>query len=739
MPHSVFRSIVPSEFAPHGAQASCVYLSARNSLQGSIQGSIQSSLQYATRYFWACLLGLVCLIGLLGLSSPVRASESINADHVRISWLAPDQFAAEPAAQNATLGIYFEPDPEWHVYWRNPGDSGAAPRFKFHTDHLSLGEILWPVPTRLPIAHLVNLGYEGDVAYLFKAGVEPLDIRTRTDDPLIARIEVELEWLVCKEDCIPGFGTLTLERPIGGDNHQWSADIKSVVDRFQARIPQPEAQSPWRISCAYWGDSGILTLRLQPTDALAQIADLPLPNVFPMNGDFVGPAEPKLTVVDQTIELRFSTTPGMLPPDTAGFVVASESGAWELPAVVINRGAFNDEDPLGLWILLLSALLGGVILNLMPCVFPVLSIKLFSLINTPGQGKAQTARRLREGLLYTAGVLTTFIGLGLLFLALRAGGAAIGWGFQLQSPAVVLALILLFWLMALSFLGSFEFGNRLMQMAGSSQSSSSFTTGVLAVFVAAPCTGPFMGAALGAAATLPALSAMAIFVGLGIGLAAPFLLLAISPALSSRLPKPGPWMESLRQFLAFPLFATVLWLLWVLAQLIGDSGWLLGGLLLLLLGFAIWLGKSARPLWRGIALALAVITLVWSFTYLGRVSAPVAPVASDAQWQPYNAQVISAARAEGQAVFIDFTAAWCITCQVNKKVVLDTRAVNELFDEHGVLRIRADWTRYDADITAALAAFGRNSVPVYVYYPPDGSQPKILSQILSVDMIRELF
>jgi thiol:disulfide interchange protein DsbD len=279
-----------------------------------------------------------------------------------------------------------------------------------------------------------------------------------------------------------------------------------------------------------------------------------------------------------------------------------------------------------------------------------------------------------------------------------------------------------------------------MQLAGTNRSGSSFVTGMLAVFVAAPCTGPFMGAALGAAATLPAYLAMAIFVGLGIGLAAPFLLLAISPALSSRLPKPGPWMESLRQFLAFPLFATALWLLWVLGKLLGDSAWVLGGVVILLFSFAIWLSQSSRRFWRLTAAIIAVTSLFWGFTSLEQIKpGNTNKVIASTHWQAYNGQTITQARTEGRAVFIDFTAAWCITCQVNKKMVLDTQAADQLFKQHNVLRIRADWTRHDAEITAALAAFGRNSVPVYVYYPADGSQPKILPQILTLDILKNLF
>jgi DsbC/DsbD-like thiol-disulfide interchange protein/cytochrome c biogenesis protein CcdA len=692
--------------------------------------------QIVSHHFW--LIFFIALGCFFPAKSFAQINESLTADHVRISLLGPDYFAADPAAQNATLGVYVEPDPEWHVYWKNPGDSGTAPRFVFNPANLSLGEILWPYPARLPVEHLVNLGYERDVAYLFKAGVEPADVRSGNTSPRTARVEVELEWLVCKEECIPGFGTLAMERPIRGDNHQWKAETKAIIDRFQERIPGPSSQSPWLITCAYWSVSNVLTLKLEPVQPGIDVSELTVPEVYPLNGNFVNPAAPQVTVNQNFIELRFNTIAGTTAPATTGFVIATDGRAWELPSVVVHRGAFTEDVPLGFWLLLLSAFVGGVILNLMPCVFPVLSIKLFSLINTPGEGKALLARRLREGLLYTAGVLATFGVLGLIFLSLRAGGAAIGWGFQLQSPVVVLGLVMLFWLMALSFLGSFEFGSRLMQVAGGSKSNSSFMTGVLAVFVAAPCTGPFMGAALGAAAVLPAFSAMAIFLGLGLGLAAPFLILAVSPTLSSRLPKPGQWMETLRQFLAFPLFATVIWLLWVLGQLAGDVGWLLGTTLLLSLSFAIWLGKSARVFWRGIAWAIAITALVLTLAFVSRTSSPE-QTGSQGQWQAYNAELIAEARTEGRAVFIDFTAAWCITCQVNKKMVLDTSAADRLFSDNNVLRIRADWTRYDPEITAALAAFGRNSIPVYIYYPPDGSMPKMLPQVLTIDMIRELF
>lgn len=684
---------------------------------------------FSTRLSTQWALFCTLLLGVL-LLTQAHAQERIESDHVVITWLAPEQFAAG----ETTLGIHFEPDPGWHVYWRNPGDSGAAPRFSFKTEHIEIGDTRWPYPERLPVAHLVNLGYEKDVAYLFDAEV-PGGQAGRL------RIEADLEWLVCQEECIPGFGLLTLERPITESGEQWSQAAQATLQRFEARIPQSADQSPWKVTTAHWSAAdSTLTVQIEPQVDGIDLDTIEAPEAFSLDGNFVDPHAPKVERGDNGFEYRFVTLPGMTASATTGLVIAADGMAWEFSDIPVAQGVLNQSggDNVSFWILLISAIIGGAILNLMPCVFPVLSIKLFSLIQTPRQGVAQSKQRLHEGLLYTTGVLSTFFALGAVFLALRAGGAAIGWGFQLQSPLVVFFLIVLFWLIALAFLGSFEIGHRLMQWAGGSQSSSSFMTGVLAVFVAAPCTGPFMGAALGAAATLPAAYAMAIFLGLGLGLALPFLVLTASPALSSRLPKPGAWMERLRQFFAFPLFATVLWLVWVLAQLTGQQAWLVSGIALLLLAFALWLGQTGSKFWKLLAWGLALVAIVWAVNTLNRGFGEQPGVAVESEWAGYSAENIAAARAEGRAVFIDFTAAWCITCQVNKKVVLDTDAANAIFSEHDVLRIRADWTRYDPAITEALSALGRNSVPVYAFYPANGGAVQVLPQILSLDMIREL-
>jgi len=655
---------------------------------------------------------LICLFCALFASRSVYAEESVSGDHVQVRWLAPEVF--DRNRTDMQLALHFAVDPGWHVYWINAGDSGAAPRFTFSSEQLVAGDVTWPYPHRLPVAHLTNLGYEGNTAYIV-----PVQWRSRDAEQVV--LTAELEWLVCQEECIPGFGTLTLDRPVG-DAEQWNPDDQHLLASFAGQLPMPGAQAPFTIAEAkFQTDAAQLDVTLNTTEKV---------DIYPLGGNFLTAAAPEVFTEENGSRFRFNTLPGAAIPAQTGFVVVADGTAWEFAQIPVRQTLPPQAETVGLPWLLLLAFAGGVILNLMPCVFPVLSIKAFRLVQS-----ARSAR-VHEGLLYSAGVITTFALLGGLFLALRSAGVAVGWGFQLQSPAVVLGLILLFWLMALSFLGVFEFGHRIMRLAGGGGSRSAFMTGVLAVFVAAPCTGPFMGAALGASVTLPAAAALGIFLALGAGLATPFLLLALVPGLARRLPRPGPWMETLRQFLAFPLFASALWLLWVLDQLSGDSAWLTAAIVVLLITFAIWLGQSARRSLKIAAWTLAIASIAVALPRLQpQTETPVAR----AGWQAFDANLVERARQQGQAVFIDFTAAWCITCQVNKKLVLDTATSDRLFQEHRVLRLRADWTRYDPAITRALEELGRNSVPVYLFYPAGGGAARVLPQILTQDTINALF
>ncbi|GAC16034.1 thiol-disulfide interchange protein DsbD homolog [Aliiglaciecola lipolytica E3] len=648
--------------------------------------------------------------------------ETAQGDHVNVRWLAPTTFAS---GQTQYIGFYFEVDPEWHVYWRNAGDSGAAPRFDSTVQGAQIGQIQWPFPQRLPVAHLTNLGYEGNVAYLLPV--------TPDNDADTVSLSVSLEWLVCKIDCIPGFGQMSLSRPVT-ENVQWQAHDKEIQQHFVSRLPQSATQSPWKVqSLAYAKPSGThITLTL-----MADADETSTPRVFPLSGDLISATEPQLQRDAQQLKLTFALMPGAQLVQQTDFVITDGSQAWHLANVPIiksqgNDNSFDSPETQSIWVLLLAAFAGGIILNLMPCLFPVLSIKLFGLM------QAQSSTRVYEGLAYTAGVLVTFAALGGLLLLLRASGSAIGWGFQLQSAPVVLSLILLFWLMALSFSGFFDFGHRLMNLAGSHRSGA-FVTGMLAVFVATPCTGPFMGVALGAAAVLPAMSALMLFLALGAGLAAPFLLLCLWPWLLTRLPRPGAWMETLRQFLAFPLYATVIWLLWVLGKLVGDAGWVIGCLLMLSIVFAIWIASKTKRLGKWTAIAIALFVLIYSFVSIQVENNSATTVAKTDRWHAFDPVKIEEALQQEKAVFVDYTAAWCITCQVNKKLVLENESVLKLFDRNDVLLIRADWTHHDPAITESLSQFGRNSVPVYAWYAKGTNNAELLPQILTVPMIENLF
>ncbi|WP_444904027.1 protein-disulfide reductase DsbD family protein [Microbulbifer sp. CnH-101-E] len=641
------------------------------------------------------------------------AEEETSGDHVRIRWLAPSSFEE---VRTEKIGIYFEVDPEWHVYWRNPGDSGAAPRFNIQASGASIGNIEWPFPTRLKVEHLTNLGYESSVAYLF-------DLKPKSGAEQVA-LKADLEWLVCKIECIPGRGTITLTRPVG-KQPKWTGDDLIIRDYFAERVPTSNESSPWMIKSLVPQGKDRIRLLIEAREK-GQV-----PQVFPLDGKVISPAKPRVRRDGWSLIYLFQRQPEATTPAVTSFVISDGKQAWKFDDVSFGS-PLPSEKWRPIWLIILTAFIGGVILNLMPCVFPVLSIKLLGLI---GEGYSGGSRPL-EGLIYAAGVVSTFTILGLLLLLLRAGGASIGWGFQLQSPEVVLSLIVLFWVMAMSFHGVFEFGQHLVKVAGLSKGGT-FGTGALAVFVAAPCTGPFMGVALGSATILPPLEAMLIFISMGIGLAAPFLILCVSPSLLRRLPSPGPWMEKLRQFLAFPLYATVIWLLWILGRMEGEMGWLMGTSMVLIATIILWMIHNSTGLVRGISWGLLFISLPLAFKVMERADQKM--IQTLVSWQKYDPELLKQAQQEKRSVFVDYTAAWCVTCQVNKKRVLDKEETLKLFQDNNVLLLRADWTREDPEITESLAALGRNSIPVYAWYPAGAKRPKLLPQVLQEFMIVDLF
>ncbi len=441
---------------------------------------------------------------------------------------------------------------------------------------------------------------------------------------------------------------------------------------------------------------------------------------------YQGCADAGLCYPPQVRHYRVNIASGSIQPIDDGFQgTASGSGGTSSSTPQSESGS-----AITLPLALLFAFAGGLLLNLMPCVFPVLSIKLLAV----SQAAQNDSQRHHHGWAYAAGVVLSFVAIAATMLALRAGGEAIGWGFQLQSPWLVAALAYLFFIMGLSLSGVTEIGSSLMGI-GSNLSNSqglrgSFTSGALASLVASPCTAPLMGSALGFAVTQSAAVALSVFAALGAGMAAPFLLLTYIPALVDKLPRPGPWMDRLKQLLAFPMYLTAVWLLWVLGRQAGGDGVTLVLSGAVAIAFALWLWPS--PQWHWLRGSVAVVALSFALILLPRLStAPQAQQQTSDYWQPYSAELLEAARKEGRPILTNMTAAWCITCLANEKVVLSSDAVSQAIEKLGVVALKGDWTNQDPRISELLAKYGRTSVPLYLLYPANGGEAKILPQILS--------
>jgi thiol:disulfide interchange protein DsbD len=666
------------------------------------------------------LIALGVVATLLGAwVTPARAV-MVAGKHVQVELVA-DAAGVEPGGP-LKLGVRFVPEPEWHVYWRNPGDSGEAPRVAWTLPPgLTAGALEWPTPVRIEVGPLVSFGYPGEVLLAAPVAVAPdlapgsaLDLRAQA------------KWLVCNQDeCLPGSATLTLRLPVGSAGTV-APTVARLFDAASRQLPVAPPTS-WRMAAGHDADRVTLSVRG------ADWADGPPPFFFAADREALEPAAPQPVTRDPE-GFRLALTPRAVVPATLAGVLRVGDRAYAVDVPVTALVAGSTAMPI------LLAFAGGLLLNLMPCVFPVLALKALALAGIAGEAR----RRIRRhGLVYTAGIVVSFWILAGMLLAARAAGAELGWGFQLQSPTVIAALAGLFFWMALVLLDVVSIGGSLMgvgqHLTVAEGDRGAFFTGVLATVVATPCTAPFMGTAIGYALGQPALTALAVFTSLGIGLAFPYVLVTFAPALGSWLPRPGAWMETLKQFLAFPLLATVVWLVWVASFQAGPQavGAILTGLVLI--GFAAWVGRrSAGPGARVVASAAVAVAVLLALT-ITPVDAPDLRAAATRperhaafEWEPFSTARIAELRAQGRPVFVDFTAAWCVTCQVNKKVALETAEVTAKMQALGVVAIRADWTRPDAAITRALQEFGRDGVPLYVLYSgrPD-EPPKILPQILT--------
>ena len=739
-------------------------------------GQAQTGPLFSAKGAPASTLGTSALLG--------SASQVVNTEQVQAEMLvyAPQGIRA---GQTFWLGLQIEHQPHWHTYWQNPGDSGLPTRLQWQLPTgLQAGDIAWPLPKKFPIGTLANYGYEGRLLLTVPVTVGA-DFRFPDSGPLA--LGLQAEWLVCRQECIPQEGRFTLNLASAATQTPHAASFESA----QKLSPKPMAQLQ---QGGTWITGGQATLSADAKQINLRMHGLPVGwrgqtlSAFPVTPNVVHnaavqgkdwtqnwqgavwsaqiPVSEERGESPRTMRWVLAAGPESAPKAPAFEIETPVQGTWpamtqaapaeispalakaladnaKAKANATQKPAASSTTALGLTLAILGALVGGFLLNLMPCVFPVLAIKVIGF----AQADTSQAQHRAAGMAYTVGVVLSFMLLGGLMLGLRAAGEQLGWGFQLQSPTVVAGLALLFTLLGLNLAGVFEFGQMLPSSLATLQSRhptvNAGLSGVLAVAVASPCTAPFMGASLGLAIALPVWQALLVFAAMGVGMALPYLAASWWPGIARALPRPGAWMATFRQAMAFPMFATVIWLLWVLGQQTGIDGASSLLALLLTVAWLVWaLGLSGPKRWvlSGLALA-ALLWLGSSWLPLALREAPAEPLVSASQattgtlstgsWQPWSEAAVQAQLAAGRPVFVDFTAAWCVTCQFNKKSTLADARVLADFAARQVVLMRADWTRRDPAITQALTALGRSGVPVYALYAP-GHAPVLLSELLSV-------
>jgi thiol:disulfide interchange protein DsbD len=687
------------------------------------------------------------------LAHAAAPSAVVVTEQVRAELLAHAPEGVAPG-KPLWLGLQIEHQPQWHTYWKNPGDSGLPTTLNWQLPAgVAAGEIAWPTPKRLPVGPLVNYGYEGRLLLPVPLTVSPTFAGDRLD------VRLSAQWLVCMDVCIPQQGEFALSVPAQAATALHGAVFAAALDAQPRVVATTQAHAELvddakglRVTV-----SGLpVALRGRTLAFFAETAGV-IDHAARIDARWDGDSwRAQVPISAQRFESpeRMNAVlaePGSPAGVQIGFTIA---GAW--PALVAPQAVAAAAAPavaaapppplpappaLGFGLALAFALVGGALLNLMPCVFPILSLKLLGFAGHAHDGRGLLA----GGLAYSAGVVLSFVGLAALLLALRAGGEQIGWGFQLQSPVFVAALAVLFTLIALNLAGLFEFGTLLPSGLASMRLrhplADAALTGVLAVAVASPCTAPFMGAALGLAFTLPSAQALSLFGAIGVGMALPYLAASAWPGLARALPRPGVWMATFKTAMAFPMLATVVWLAWVLGQQTGIDG--VAGLLAVLvaLAFALWAwgrvdsGRVARTAWSASGVLLLGAVLAWALPSWHEAKAAAPNAAAEGRWQPWSAERVAALNAEGRTVFVDFTAAWCVTCQVNKRTTLGDAAVLAELDRRRVALLRADWTRRDAAISAELARLGRNGVPVYALYQPGQAWPTLLPELLSPQVV----
>ncbi len=729
---------------------------------------------------------LLAILATSHFSMPAKAQQTTDQDNnsnlVDIR-LIPEHMNVK-GGDEIWIGVEKTIAPHWHVYWLNPGDSGFTTSIKWDLpEGAKIDEILWPVPKRLPFGPLMNFGYEEEVTLLQKLKL-PENLPA---EPINLTADIEL--LVCKEECIPEFGTytLTLNDPAndsGVENAVPDNHFTNLIEKLPTRVDWP---------AQYYHTDSDFILDLTIPAEIAESIDLETVQFFPVEWGITHNAQPQTAVIDgeSLVLTQAKGERDAKDVENSDFVVKfiDKSGARhayemtaqlnDMPSTMASLSASADipmgADDAGIDKTISSksesstlkisalqaifyALLGGIILNLMPCVFPVLSIKALSLVKIAD--KHPSLARL-HGLSYTAGVVLSFIAIAAALLIIKAAGAQIGWGFQLQNPLVIGALAYLLFVVGLNLIGVFEFGNAFGNTGNSLTKGqglgSSFFTGVLATIVATPCTAPFMAVSIGFALTQGAIINLVIFAALGFGLALPYLLLSFLPVLQHILPKPGAWMNTFKEILAFPMFFSVIWLVWVISKQTGSTGVLTILLGMGFIGIAIWLlgkkpkqsgGKIIVKIISVILLGISIVMLSLASMQNGAIGASQQDVLT--QGEPVFGEVYTPEKLQksidntDNPIFVEMTAAWCITCKANHAIAINTDATKAAFAKHNVTYLVGDWTNQDPEITKFLNAYGRNGVPIYVYYarrdPVTGMRPdaKVLPQILTPGTLPKL-
>jgi thiol:disulfide interchange protein DsbD len=758
------------------------------------------------------VLPLLCL---LGVSLPALAvTSSADAPHVHVQLVMPRDVVSQ--GESVTAGLYFKLEPGWHVYWKNAGDAGEPPHMRWTLPAgITAGALKFPAPKRLPLGPLMDYGYEDEVLFPFPvdvaktAGLGTVALHAKVDwlvcqnSCIPGKAELEMTREVSSHadksalqtsdlalfkrlgdrlpKQLPAASKLGFQATPGGFRLTFETGRKETEAVFfpedQDIVDNPAPQKLIATSHGF-------TLELKK-DASLKTTPAQLRGVLELSGGRAyeitaspglaaavvggvsksGDSSSKATGTRATVDQGETSAGAKSPaaavepataenPPTSKSVEPAQSSAVSAQ----GAGALETAPASGAWILLLRAsglaFLGGLLLNLMPCVFPVLFLKGLSLAQSGQrlQSSPDERNELRlHGLVYAAGILASFWVLVGVLLGLRAAGSVLGWGFQFQSPIFLSLMAGLLFFLGLSLAGQFEIGLSLTSKGGSLAQkegyAGSFFTGVLAVVVATPCTAPLMGAAVGYALSQSVLVTFAVFTMLALGLAAPYVALTLQPAWTRLMPRPGAWMEVLKQATAVPIFATVIWLAWVLAQAYGAntlSALMVGFLLLAIAGW--FLGRWPAKRWATVVAGVFLLGVVALAVYgsnaataaqakSGPEAGQAATSAAESGWQPWSAEAVKRAQAAGRPVFVDFTAAWCLSCQVNERVALQKSEVEEVFRSGNVLLLKADWTRHDEDITQALTAMGRSGVPTYALYAPGDKSPQLLPEALTPGVV----